>query len=318
MLYNLVRPVCLKLHEKNLHSVHANLLSLMTYSFKSKTSTLKTPVRLSNLSFKNKIGLGLGFDKDGSLIDKFAKLGFGFIEIGPVCAQSEYKHSKFSQVSIFNRHAKVVHSPKMLPTSNVDQVIENIKCANYKGVIGVNLQKNQATPDEFLLHDLKHLMQKLYPYVNYFSIDINAHNFFQIMKLLPSIMSTRNFLKEKMQKHVAVAFRLSYTLNLQEVELLLEPFLQNKVDFVVAVTANGSDAENSASGETLTTQAHESLTFLFEKLQNKIPIISTGGVLSSKDAKNRLIKGCDLVQVYSGLIYQGPSIVQDIKDDAFI
>ena len=333
-MYQLVRPLLFKFNPEFIHEMtlfglrNLNNLGLLA-PFKANPPAL--PTKLMGLDLPNPVGLAAGLDKNGEAINAFGALGFGYIEVGTVTPKPQPGNPK---PRLFRLPARQAIVNRMgFNNHGVDALIENIKKAKFSGVLGVNIGKNATTPIENAVDDYLICLEKLYPYADYIAVNISSPNTQNLRSLqnkdeLDALLSQ---LKEKQLsleaaqgKYVPLAIKIAPDLSKEQVIETAEILLRNQVDGVIATNTTIdkksiephplSNEAGGLSGAPLTAQSNIILQILSKELQNKLPIIGVGGIVEGKHAKEKIQLGAQAVQIYSGLIFQGPALIKDCVD----
>jgi dihydroorotate dehydrogenase len=334
MIYSLLRPLLFKFspetaHYITLHSLKIlHILKLTKLIFSKK---IASPITVMGLNFPNSVGLAAGMDKNAECINGFAALGFGFIEVGTVTPRPQ---SGNPQPRLFRLPAAQAIINRMGFNNNgVDELIENVKTANYKGILGINIGKNFDTPLDEAVADYLICLQKVYIYADYVTINISSPNtqgLRQLQKgseldnLLTTLKQAQQQLTIQHKKYVPLVVKIAPDLSKTEVASIADKLLIHKIDGVIATntTLSRENVENlpnskeagGLSGAPLSARATEVVQQLSAALNNQIPIIAAGGIMSAADAKNKFKAGASLVQIYTGLIYQGPNLIKEITN----
>lgn len=331
-LYNLTKPLLFQFDAEKVHDFtlkalknteKLGLLSLYPTAPKCQAR------QVMGITFPNPVGLAAGLDKNGAVIDGMAALGFGFIEVGTVTPRPQPGNPK----------PRLFRVPEALGVINrfgfnnmgVDHLIENVKTAQFKGVLGINIGKNFDTPIESAVDDYLIGMQKVYAYASYITVNISSPNTKNLRALqekeaLSSLLATLKLeqtkLKNQHGKYVPIALKIAPDLTLEQVNEIADLLLEHQFDGVIATNTtlardmvNGmSHAEEAGglSGAPVKEKSTLVIQQLSVHLQGAIPIIGVGGILSGADAAEKIAAGASLVQVYSGLIYQGPSLIHEV------
>jgi dihydroorotate dehydrogenase len=291
------------------------------------TDDSKHNVNLFGLQFKNAIGLAAGFDKNGKYIDELACLGFGFIEVGtvtPLAQDGNPKPRLFrlpQDEAIINRMG--------FNNDGVDQLIENLKkVKNKQIVIGGNIGKNKNTPNEDAIKDYEICFEKLYDYVHYFVINVSSPNTpglrelqdkEPLTNLINALINLRKFHKTSKPILLKIAPDLTDD-QLNDIAQICEEtsldgliISNTTIDRKGLLTDVSSVEEMGAgglSGKPLLEKSNYALKYVSAKTSK--PIIGVGGILTGEDVQSKMKSGASLVQIYSGFIYQGPSMVRDM------
>jgi dihydroorotate dehydrogenase len=287
------------------------------------------PVTVMGLTFDNPVGLAAGLDKNGESIDAFAAMGFGFIEVGTVTPRPQTGNDK-------PRIFRIVESEAIINrmgfnNAGVDALVENVKKANYKGILGINIGKNKDTPIEKGNEDYLICMDKVYQYASYITINISSPNTpglrtLQYGEALDDLLSC---LKERQaeltkthEKYVPLAVKIAPDLTDEELAQVAESLVKYKMDGVIATNTTldrslvhdmpHAGEAGGLSGRPVQHASTEIVRKLAVMLDGQLPIIGVGGIDSVVAAKEKFIAGAELVQVYSGFIYKGPKLVKNI------
>jgi dihydroorotate dehydrogenase len=331
-LYALVRPLLFKLDPELAHTL--TLTGLDWLHFLKGTKILfptvnTTPTTVMGLSFKNTVGLAAGLDKNGAHIDSLAALGFGFIEIGTVTPRPQPGNPKPRLFRLVEHEAII--NRMGFNNLGVDRLVENVKKAQFKGIIGINIGKNADTPIESAADDYLICLKKVYPYASYVTVNIsspNTQNLRQlqqgddIRQLLAALSKEQQALNLKHKKYVPLVLKIAPDLSTEEIDHIAALLLEFNLDGVIATNTTlsrtdvaGHPAANEAgglSGSPVREPATTVIKRLNQQLDGKIPVIAAGGILTAADAQEKQVAGAALVQLYSGLIYRGPKLINDI------
>jgi dihydroorotate dehydrogenase len=281
------------------------------------------------LEFPNKVGLAAGFDKNAEYIDVLARLGFGFIEIGTITPRPQPG----------NPEPRLFRLPKVEALINrmgfnnkgVDQVVKNIRRSKYKGILGISIGKNSSTPLEKAVDDYVYSLQRIYEYADYVAINISSPGTKDLRKLqqsnylvdmLSRLKTEQEELKKEHGKYVPLVIKIAPDLTDHELTEMAGILLAQKIDGIIATNTtlsreglNGipdSSEEGGLSGKPLRENALGVLKTITRLVGEKIPVIASGGIMTADDAMARINAGAPLVQIYTGFIYHGPKIINEI------
>jgi dihydroorotate dehydrogenase len=287
------------------------------------------PRQVMGITFPNAVGLAAGLDKNGAVIDGMAALGFGFIEIGTITPRPQPGNPKPRLFRV--KEAQGIVNRFGFNNLGVDNLIENVKTANYKGVLGINIGKNFDTPNERAVDDYLICMRKVYAYASYITVNISSPNTKNLRALqekealsdlLATLKQEQLTLAQTHGRYVPVALKIAPDLELGQVNEIADLLMAHKIDAVIATNTTlardmvqGMTNANEAgglSGAPVREKSTLVIQQLSQRLQGALPIIGVGGILSGADAVEKIAAGASLVQVYSGLIYKGPKLVHDI------
>jgi dihydroorotate dehydrogenase len=287
------------------------------------------PVELMGLRFANPVGLAAGMDKNGSCIDGFASLGFGFLELGTVTPLPQPGNPK-PRLFRLPEHEGIINRMGF-NNEGVHALLANLSRAQYRGIIGINIGKNFNTPIERAAADYMLGLRAVYQRADYVAVNIsspNTSNLRELQKgdaftgLLRSIADTRKALIKETGKVTPIAVKIAPDLDEAQLDFMAESLLAAGMDAVIATNTTldrsavaghpRADETGGLSGAPVRQKSTEIIRGLSQRLEGKIPIIGVGGIFSADDAKEKLDAGASLVQIYSGLIYRGPGVVGDI------
>jgi len=331
-IYSLASPLLFQFDAESVHDF--TLKSLKTAE---RLGALKLypappvcqPRQVMGITFPNPVGLAAGLDKNAAVIDGMAALGFGFIEVGTVTPRPQPGNPKPRLFRV--QEAQGIVNRFGFNNLGVDHLIENVKAAKYKGVLGINIGKNFDTPNEHAVDDYLICMRKVYPYASYITVNISSPNTKNLRALqekeaLSNLLAT---LKQEQLKladvhgrYVPVALKIAPDLELEQVNEIADLLMAHKIDAVIATNTTlsreavkgmkNADETGGLSGAPVREKSTLVIQQLSQRLQGALPIIGVGGILSGADAVEKIAAGASLVQVYSGLIYKGPKLVHDI------
>ena len=331
MLYSLARPLLFSLAPERAHDLTLSLLKSAHQMGVIRANIIAKPVTCMGIQFPNPVGLAAGLDKNGAYIDALAALGFGFIEIGTITPRPQPGNP---QPRLFRiPEAKAIINRMGFNNAGVDQLIENVKAAKFKGVLGINIGKNADTPVEKAVDDYLICLEKVYNYASYITVNISSPNTKNLRslqsgdaltELLETLKNRQLQLAEEYQHYVPLVLKVAPDLNPEEIEFIAAKLLQFKIDGLIVTNTTLSregvenlpfgDEAGGLSGAPVFEKSTACLSRFAELLQNKIPLIGVGGIVSGEQALAKQKAGATLVQVYSGLIYTGPSLIKDCVD----
>ncbi|MDT9657496.1 quinone-dependent dihydroorotate dehydrogenase [Vibrio vulnificus] len=332
MLYRLARAGFFQLDAEKAHD-------LAIQNFKRFTGTPidlfyrqqlpNRPVECMGLTFRNPVGLAAGLDKNGECIEAFDAMGFGFVEVGTVTPRAQSGNDKPRLFRLVG--AEGIINRMGFNNLGVDNLIENVKKAKCSCVLGINIGKNKDTPIEKGAEDYLICMEKVYEYAGYIAVNISSPNTPGLRtlqygealdELLVELKRKQAELEEKHGKYVPLALKIAPDLTDDEIRQICQSLINNKIDGVIATNTTldrtmvegmkHAQEAGGLSGRPLQSRSTEVVRLLRKELQGNIPIIGVGGVDSYVAAKEKMLAGADLVQVYSGFIYHGPGLVRDI------
>lgn len=336
-LYKFIRPLLFWLPAETSHSLTFASLKLF-YRLPGAGIFLrsiffrhlpKLPVSVMGLHFPNPLGLAAGLDKNGEYIKPLADFGFGFIEIGTITPRPQ-PGNPAPRLFRLASHAALINR---LGFNNVGvyRLISNLAKSRKSGLIGINIGINRDTPIEHAVNDYLSLLQAVYLCADYVTINIsspntaglrdlqNGENLSELLRVLKAEQAT---LAGKHGRNVPIALKVAPDLDDDQVKIISSLVLEHNFDAVIATNTTlarpGLEREPLAiqtgglSGQPLKRISTNIIRKLYAHLQGKVPIIGVGGIENADDAWEKLVAGADLIQLYTALIYEGPSIVKKI------
>jgi dihydroorotate dehydrogenase len=331
MSHQLIRSLLFKFDAEFSHDLTLKALSLSNkiglLSFLNPPNPCKLRT-VMGIPFQNPVGLAAGLDKNANHIDALGKLGFGFIEVGTITPRPQLGNPK---PRLF-RLPEVQGIINRFGFNNVglEAAVENIRLSKYKGVLGINIGKNFDTPIERAGEDYLLCMKKVYQYANYIAVNISSPNTKNLRDLqetkalnilLAQLKDEQTRLADYYGRYVPIALKISPDLTNKHLDAISKSIIKNRIDGVIATNTtisrelvsdlfNGKEA-GGMSGKPLFKLSNSIIRELHARLQGEVPIIGVGGIFSGKDALEKINAGAELVQIYSGLVYQGRKLVLD-------
>ena len=325
MLYQLARPLLFALDPETAHKFALGFSGLAGLLARRPPAC---PVRVMGLDFPNPVGLAAGLDKDAEHVAALAGLGFGFLELGGVTARPQPGNPRPRLFRI--PEARAIINRYGLNSVGVDAFVENLKQVKAKCVVGVNIGKNKDTPNERAVDDYAYCLEKLYPHVDYVTLNVSSPNTaglrdLQSAEALSALLSRmkvlRAKLRERRSRSVALVLKIAPDLDEAQIRDIATVVRKERIDGVAATNTTVSrdgvaqspvaNEQGGLSGAPLRERATRVLKLLARELKGEVPLIGVGGILSGADAVEKLDAGAALVQLYSGLIYRGPELVNE-------
>jgi dihydroorotate dehydrogenase len=331
MLYSLARPLLFSLAPERAHELTLSLLKSAHRMGMMRQNVASKPVTCMGIEFPNPVGLAAGLDKNGAYIDALAGLGFGFIEIGTITPrpQSGNPHPRLFRLP----EAKAIINRMGFNNDGVDKLIENVKAAKFKGILGINIGKNADTPVENAVDDYLICLEKVYNYASYITVNISSPNTKNLRslqsgdaltELLQTLKKRQLELAEEYQHYVPLVLKVAPDLTDEDIQFIAKQLIQFKIDglIVTNTTLSREGVENlkygnevgGLSGAPVFEKSTACLAAFAKVLKGQIPLIGVGGILSGEQAIAKQQAGASLVQIYSGLIYTGPALIKDCID----
>jgi dihydroorotate dehydrogenase len=284
------------------------------------------------IRFPNPVGLAAGLDKDGACIDGLAALGFGFIEIGTVTPRAQPGNPKPRMFRLPQANALI--NRMGFNNGGVDAFVRNVQASRFyqdkQGVLGLNIGKNADTPIERATDDYLSCLEKVYPFADYVTVNIsspNTKNLRQLQQaselgaLLSALKQAQHSLADRHGRYVPIALKIAPDLDAEQITTIADSLMQHQIDAVIATNTTTTrdavqglahaDEAGGLSGAPVLPLSNRVISALRAELSDTIPIIGVGGILSGADAREKMLAGASLVQVYTGLIYRGPTLVSE-------
>lgn len=339
MYRQILRPVFFKFQPESIHHFVMNSLKIAgkipglkaltknRFSINNK----KLEREILGLKFPNPVGLAAGLDKDAEAYEMFGALGFGFVEIGtvtPIGQKGNPKPRSFrikADEGLINRMG--------FNNLGVEAAVRNLKKRDKNLIIGGNIGKNTKTTNADANADYNFCFEKLYPHVDYFTVNVSCPNVTDLCELqdkdfLLSLLSDLINIRKSEKKKKPILLKLSPDLNLAQVDDTLNIVKETEIDgLVVTNTTVTRDnlktpkeeiekiGRGGMSGKPIRERSTKMIKYISEKTQGKLPIIGVGGIMNEKDAIEKLKAGAHLVQIYTGFIYEGPGLIKRINKE---
>ncbi|MEI6599326.1 MAG: quinone-dependent dihydroorotate dehydrogenase [Comamonadaceae bacterium] len=322
-------------HELTLHALAGTQGTPFQLAYKS--SRVEDPIKLAGLTFPNRVGLAAGLDKNARCIDALAAIGFGFVEVGTVTPLPQSGNPKPRMFRLPQQQALI--NRLGFNNEGLDAFIANVKrSALYQErqsrakpmLLGLNIGKNAATPIERATDDYLIALNGVYPYADYVAINISSPNTKNLRSLqsdealdglLGALAKRREALARQHGKRTPLFVKIAPDLDQAQINGIATALRRHGMDGVIATNTTlardavqglaHADEAGGLSGAPLLVQSNRVITQLRAALGAGFPIIGVGGIMSAQDAVSKIRAGADLVQIYTGLIYQGPALVTD-------
>ena len=335
----LIKPFLFLLSPEKAHHFTVSLLklvlsipiinSIFKKSYASSGESLHR--NIFGLNFKNPVGLAAGFDKDGKYFESMSALGFGFIECGTVTPRPQVGNP---QPRLFRLPTdKALINRMGFNNEGVDHLVEKLKARKKSDVIiGGNIGKNKDTPNENAVDDYEICFEKLFPYVDYFVVNVSSPNTPNLRALqdrepLTKLLMHLQNLNNSKSTPKPILLKIAPDLNNNQLDDILKIVKDSKISGVIATntTIDRSQLTTSKntiekigngglSGAPLKQRSTEVIRYLSEHSNGNLKIIAVGGISSAQDAIEKLKAGASLVQIYTGLIYEGPHLIKNINE----
>ena len=333
-MYDLARQFLFKLSAETSHDLSLDLIGaggrLGLNRLLAKPAA-RLPVRVMGLAFDNPVGLAAGLDKNGAAIDGFAQLGFGFVEIGTVTPRAQPGNPRPRLFRL--PEATAIINRMGFNNLGVDHLLERVKAARYRGVLGINIGKNFDTPVERAQDDYLLCLEKVHAHASYVTVNVSSPNTpglrslqfgDQLKTLLDALATRREALALASGRRVPLAIKIAPDMTDEETAEVAAALLATGMDAVIATNTTlsregveGLPHEGEAgglSGAPVREKSTHVVRVLAGELKGAIPIIAAGGITEGRHAAEKIEAGASLVQIYSGFIYRGPALIREAVD----
>ncbi len=336
MLYKLlIRPLLFLFSAENAHKIAMGALKVARYipgarffirlAFKRRGKSLKK--ELFGINFPNPVGMAAGFDKNGEYYNDLANLGFGFVEIGSLTPLPQDGNPSPRLWRLPKDRALVNHMG--INNNGVRFALQNLRQRRPNIVIGANISKNTATENELAYKDYSRSLALLYDFVDFFVLNVSCPNVDGLQNLqsdgmLQQIIDSVNEVRRYSEYSRPVLLKVSPDLDQNQLDKIIHICLINGIEGVVATNTTHSreglktpakvmeGMEGGLSGAPLFEKSLATVKYIHEKSRGRLPIIAAGGIMTPAQAQQMLDAGADLVEVYTGFIYNGPGFVKRI------
>ena len=332
--YSLLRPWLFCLDPEQAHNLTlSNLDRAQRWGLLEKliTKPLADPHTLCGITFPNPVGLAAGLDKDGKHIDALAALGFGFLEIGTVTPRPQPGNAKPRMFRL--PQAQAIINRMGFNNDGVEACVARVKRSAFwqnGGVLGLNIGKNASTPIEDAANDYVLAMDAVYEIATYITVNISSPNTQNLRALqgeemlrglLRSLEDARKRLSDRYGVRKPLFLKIAPDLDQDDVHLIADLLIEFGIDAVIATNTTivrdavqGMQHGNETgglSGAPVRAASNKVIHALKERLKDQLPIIGVGGIMCGADAREKIMAGASLVQLYSGLIYRGPDLINE-------
>ena len=334
--YALTRPFLFGLDAEAAHELTMDMLARgqrTPLQWAWCNETVDDPVELAGLTFPNRVGMAAGLDKNARCIDALAAMGFGFVEVGTVTPKAQPGNAKPRMFRL--PEARALINRLGFNNDGLDAFLHNVQQARFRTqarrhplLLGLNIGKNATTPIENATSDYLTCLEGVYPHADYVTVNISSPNTQNLRALqsdaaldalLGAIAERREVLATQHAKRVPVFVKIAPDLDEAQVSVIAATLQRHGMDGVIATNTTISRAAvqglrhaqetGGLSGAPVLESSNQVIRQLRAALGSRFPIIGVGGVMSAEDAVSKIRAGADVVQIYTGLIYEGPALV---------
>ena len=327
-MFSNLRSLIFKLDPEKAHTLAIKSLkfNFVPSLFQNGENDSLFKTTLFSKDLKNPIGMAAGFDKNAEVYNQLFKLGFGFVEVGTITPLSQYGNPKPRVFRLVEDEALI----NRLGFNNLgaENVLDRIKRNSKTGILGINIGPNKESQNR--LEDYLSGLRTFYEFADYITINIsspntenlrNFHDQTRLDELLKEIKKEKKNLNSK----IPIVVKIAPDINDDEIEKISEVLINNEVEAVIISNTSNATREKltniqkhqkgGLSGKPIEDKSNLLINKFYKHLQNKIKIIGVGGVDSGLSAYNKFLAGAHYIQLYTGMVYKGPNIVNMIKND---
>lgn len=328
-MYTLIRPALFCLDPETAHELTLSMLHYLPSCIFGKPQ--RQSVQAMGLDFPHAVGLAAGLDKNGEHLDALSKLGFSFIEVGTVTPRPQMGNAKPRMFRL--PQANAIINRMGFNNQGVDALLNNINKARYRGILGINIGKNKETPLNRAIDDYLYCFRKVYAHASYVTINISSPNTPDLRQLqqgeyfrdlMKQLHREQLILANMHHRYVPLVVKLSPDEEDETLKKMADVIVAQGVGGIIATNTtcarNAVDAlphgkeAGGLSGEPLMERSTHCLRVLKQVVSEDVALIGVGGIASAADACEKLAAGASLLQVYTGLIYEGPRLVKRLLD----
>ena len=325
-MFNILRPLVFKFSPEVAHSLAIKALKLNNISYSKPKESHILETTFCNKILPSPIGVAAGFDKNAEVYNPLLNLGFGFVEVGTITPKAQFGNAKPRVFRLEEDEALI--NRLGFNNSGSDEICNRIKENVKKGFLGINIGPNKDSTNR--LEDYLICFRKFYNLADYITINISSPNTenlrnFHNQNELNSLIQKLKKEKKELNTKVPIAIKVSPDLNDDQINEVSKIILEQEIEIIIVSNTTDKNRENlkninklekgGLSGKPIEKISNEVITKFYKILKNKTKIIGVGGVSSGNDAFEKIIRGATLVQLYTGMVYRGPSIASKIGNE---
>ena len=336
-MYKIVRFILFFFNPEFIHNILFKLIKfsamipgvIWTWILLFKVQDTRLEREVFGLKFENPVGLAAGFDKDAKLFDELGAFGFGFVEIGTVTPLPQQGNPKPRLFRLKQDHGLI--NRMGFNNSGIEAITSRLRRKKTKLIIGGNIGKNKLTPNQDAVSDYEICFEKLFPYVDYFAVNVSSPNTPGLRDLqekapLTALLNRLQELNSAKDKRKPILLKIAPDLTNAQLDDIITIVADTKIDGVIAtnttIDRNGLKTDKNKlkaigdgglSGKPVKSRSTEVIKYLADTSNKAFPIIGVGGIHSPVDALEKLDAGATLVQLYTGFIYEGPALIKRIN-----
>lgn len=334
--YAFTRPLLFSMEAEAAHDLTMSLLARgqgTPLQWTWSNETVSDPLELAGLTFPNRVGMAAGLDKNARCIDALGAMGFGFVEVGTVTPRPQPGNPKPRMFRL--PAARALINRLGFNNDGLKAFIGNVQRARFRNqpsespmLLGLNIGKNASTPIENATSDYLECLEGVYPHADYVTVNISSPNTQNLRALqsdialdglLAALAERRESLAQEQNRRVPIFVKIAPDLDENQVDTIAQALERHGMDGVIATNTTlardlvqglpYSKETGGLSGAPVLEASNQVIRQLRAGLGSRFPIIGVGGIMSAEDAVSKIRAGADLVQIYTGLIYEGPELV---------
>jgi len=327
-MFSILRPFLFNLDPETAHDLAIKLLKynyLPSKIFEVEDEEMLN-IELLGRKFPNPIGLAAGFDKSAEVYNSLLKFGFGFVEVGTVTPIKQFGNSKPRIFRLEDDNAMI--NRLGFNNDGIEEIKERIKLESKKGILGVNIGPNKNTKDQ--KNDFCLGIKSFFNIVDYITINISSPNTeglrdFHGQQKLQDLLEALNKIKKENKTKIPLLLKVSPDIKGIDISEIIDTAIKNNISAIILTNTTNSNRDDlvseaknergGLSGEPLQQISTNMIKKFYKQLNGKIPIIGVGGINSGKSAYEKILAGASLLQLYTGLVYKGPTVVKNIKKE---
>ncbi len=295
-------------------------------------TTKDNPVELMGIRFPNPVGLAAGFDKNGDAIKGLSAQGFGFIEIGTITPKPQAGNEKPRLFRL--KPDQAIINRMGFNNKGIDHLVKQVKAAQFKGVLGINIGKNKTTANEDALKDYVHCFEKAHGLCDYITVNISSpntpdlrdlQNDQALTDLLNGMKQAQLQAQQESEKYTPILVKISPDQTQEQLQFMTRQIIDSGMDGIICTNTTIarkdlqspqalSEQAGGLSGAPLLSAANDTLQCVRQCAGSDFPIVAVGGIMSEEDAKEKMELGANLIQIYTGFVYHGSGLIRAINN----
>ena len=331
IIFRLYKKIAFLSDPEKVHNISLLLLEYIYQSYFGKLFHNNLSIKSTkqfDIHFDNPIGLAAGFDKNADYLNFISNIGFGFVEIGTLTPKPQAGNPKPRVFRLIEEKAIINHLG--FNNKGIDYALEKIKKYNRNIPIGVNIGKNASTPIKNAFQDYEYCLRKAYSIADYITLNISSPNTKDLRDLqsgenisdfLSSIKSLHSNLKKVYKKYTPLVLKIAPDIDIDTIDALVQIVEHYDIDGIICtnttidksnINRESKNLQGGLSGRPLYEKSNNVLKAVSSKINKNKTVIGVGGIDSAESAKEKFNLGADLLQIYTGLVYEGPNLLERI------